>query len=69
MDTNTPTLATVIPAKARRVVYAVAGFVVPTTLVTIGVTTDGFQPSDLGLILTTAASSAGFPLALSNTPR
>lgn len=68
-DTTTPTIATVIPARARRVVYAVLGFAVPTVLVTVAALSDGWQWADLGLILPTAAATSGFPLAMANTPR
>lgn len=67
--TDTPTIATVIPPKARRVAYAVLGFAVPTILVTVAALQNGWQWDDLGLILPTAAATSGFPLALSNTPR
>lgn len=68
-DPTNPTIAGVLPAAARRVVYALLGFAVPTVLVTVAALSDGWQWADLGLILPTAAATSGFPLALSNTPR
>lgn len=64
-----PTIASELPPKTRRAVYAVLGSVVPTVLVAVAVLKDGFQPDDLAFILPVAATSSGFPLALSNTPR
>lgn len=56
-----------IPARARKVVYAVLAFAVPVTTTAVAVLQDGFQASDVPLLLAAAASAAGFTLAAGNT--
>lgn len=56
-----------IPAPARRVVYAVLALVVPVTTTAVALFADGFQPDDVPLLLASVASAAGFTLAAGNT--
>lgn len=69
MPTNPPTIASRLSTAARANLYAVLGFLVPTTLVAIAVLKDGWQWDDLAFILPTAATSAGFPIARANVER
>jgi hypothetical protein len=59
-------LRDLIPARARKVVYAVLAFVVPVTTTAVSLFADGFQASDIPLLLTAGVSAAGFTLAAGN---
>lgn len=62
-------LVDILPPRQRRVVYAALAFAVPTVTTAVAVLADGWQASDLPLILTAAVSSAGFGMAAANTER
>lgn len=61
-------LADLLPAQARKIVYAVFAFVIPVATVLVATLEDGWQNDDLILILTAAATAGGFGMAASNTP-
>lgn len=64
---TTPTLRDVLPTRARKVTYAVLGVVVPVVTTAVALLADGFQAADVPLLLTSAASAAGFGMAAANT--
>ncbi len=66
---TTPTLRDVLPARARKVTYAVLALVVPVTTTAIALFADGFQALDVPLLLTSAVSAAGFGMAAANTAK
>jgi len=61
-------LADLLPAQARKIVYAVFALAIPVATVLVATLKDGWQNDDLILILTSAATAGGFGMAASNTP-
>lgn len=66
---DTPKLADIIPAPARRIVYTVLGFGAAVSAVAIAALTDGFQVDDIPVLIAGTLSAGGFTLANANTPR
>ena len=60
-------LAGILPARVRELVYAILAIVVPAVTLIVVLLQDGWQWSDLPLILTSVASAAGFTMANNNT--
>ena len=69
MTTPSPTLRDVLPPRARKVTYAVLAFVVPVTTTAVALFADGFQATDVALLVGAAASAAGFGMAAANTDK
>jgi hypothetical protein len=67
-DPINPTVAGWLTPLARARVYAVLAVLVPLTATVVAVLDDGWQWSDLNLILASLGPAAGFGLARSNTP-
>jgi hypothetical protein len=63
-----PVLADLISPKARAWVYALLSILVPLATLLVALLGDGWQWTDLALILGSLVPSAGFQLARSNTP-
>lgn len=61
-------LADLLPAQARKIVYAVLALVLPVATVLVATLKDGWQWDDLILILSAAMTAGGFGMAASNTP-
>jgi predicted Na+-dependent transporter len=66
--TDQPTLAGLLSPKARAWVYAILSILVPLATLLIALLSDGWQWTDLALVLASLVPSAGFQLARSNTP-
>lgn len=61
------TLVDIMPAKVRRVVYAILGFAAAFSAVVISALTDGFQPEDIPVLIVGLANAGGFAMAAANT--
>lgn len=64
--TRPPTLADVLSPKGRRLAYAFLGLFTPLIVLVIALLKDGFQWSDVAIVVPVAVSSAGFKLARDN---
>lgn len=69
MSTDNPTLSDILPAPARRVVYAVLGWAAAFSAIVVSALTDGFQWSDVSVLISGALVAAGFKMASANVGR
>lgn len=67
-DTGGDSVAALIPAKWRRLVYILLAFASALFVVVYSALQDGFQWEDVSIIITGILSVGGFGMAQKNTP-